>query len=628
MSFVARAAMAVALLLGVYVLALGLVVALGLAVYEGFVHGFGGYLLGKGSILVVFLALALGRALWAVRRLRGGDPTGLLVAPQDQPQLWDEVRAIAQTVATRVPDEIRLVPEVNASVQEDSRFLGLAGGRRVLALGVPLVMGLSRQQLRAVLAHELGHFSHRHTALAPVAYRGLVTIGHIVGRLGPDTLTGRIFAAYGWLYLRLTRSVSRRQEMEADEWSHRVAGRAASAHAMREIPALDALWMHFLEEYAFRVDGARPDDFFAGFGNLLASPQRQRELDEIRRALPEEATSPYDTHPSLAERVAFFESLPQDGIADDTTPAVELLARPDSVLRQLETEMFADVHLEPRPWQWLAETAGLQRAREHASLLVRAAHEDGSGTADLRQTIKALGRGDGGRLVRPYMTPDAPVEAAQAAARVLVTAAVSAALVEHCGARFIMDWDATDALVGPDGHPVDVAGLVDGTTDSESADELIRALAEEGVPLSFSVDPATVDTGDGAGPRTREPIVQSVAVCVHWRRMRVLVIAESALIVKRVGMIEGIAAAFRHGSMDGYRTAMLHVASMSLPRLLEDRRAEVFSWDRVGPAALSGRRLALTLDGKRRHIRVKKHVTAGDLLGSLRQHLGERLAVA
>jgi Zn-dependent protease with chaperone function len=616
--------MAVALLLGVYVLAFGIVGVLGFAVYEGFAHGFGGYVLGKGLLLVVLLALGLARAFWAVRRLHTGESAGLLITPQQQPRLWDEVREIADTVGTRAPDEIRLVPQVNASVQENSRFLGLLGGRRVMTIGAPLVMGLTRQQVRAVLAHELGHFSHRHTALAPIAYRGQVTLGQIVGRLGQDTVTSRIFAAYGGLYLRLTRSISRRQEVEADAWSHRIAGRAASANAMREIPALDALWMHFLEEYAFRVEGVRPENLFDGFANLLASPQRQRELDQLRSTPPEEAPSPYDTHPRLADRVAFFESLPEDGIADDPTSAVELFAEVESDLTRLETEMFMDAELEPRTWPWIAETAGLQRAREYASLLVRAAREDGTGAADLRQAISALGRGESERLVRRYVAPDLPADEVRTAAETLVRSAVSAALVEHCGAHFTVAWDATDALVDPGGHPIDVAGLVEGTTDRESADLLIRALADEGVPQSFAVDPATVETAE----RDREPAIQSVAACVHWRRMRVLVVAESGLIVKRFGLIEGFIAAVKQGRLDGYRNAMLHVCSTPLPRLIEDRRAEVFSWDRVGPTAVSGTRLALTLNGKTRRIRVKPHATAGDLLDSLRQHLGERLAVA
>ena len=66
-----------------------------------------------------------------------------------------------------------------------------------MTIGAPLMMGLTGQQLRSVLAHELGHFSHRHTALAPIAYRGQVTLGHLVGQLGHESLTGRVFRAYG-----------------------------------------------------------------------------------------------------------------------------------------------------------------------------------------------------------------------------------------------------------------------------------------------------------------------------------------------------------------------------------------------------------------------------------------------
>lgn len=76
--------------------------------------------------------------------------------------LWDTVRRLADDVGTRVPDEIRIVPEVNAAVVEESQLLGLHAGRRYLYLGIPLLQGLSVAQLQAVIAHELGHYSGRH----------------------------------------------------------------------------------------------------------------------------------------------------------------------------------------------------------------------------------------------------------------------------------------------------------------------------------------------------------------------------------------------------------------------------------------------------------------------------------
>ncbi len=624
MLLIARAALSVLLLLGVYVLAAAVIGLTGFALYEAVVRGVGGFALGKGFVLAAFLLLGLARAFWAVRRLPDGAPGGLVVTPQDQPTLWKEVQEIADAVGTRAPDEIRLGAEVNASVWEKSRFLGLVGGRRVMTVGAPLVLGLTRRQLRAVLAHEMGHYSHRHTALAPIAYRGQVTLGHIVDELGPTSWTGKLFDAYGRMYLRLTRSVTRRQELEADVWSSRIAGRASSSGALRELPALDSIWSYFLQRYAFAVDGVRPEAFFIGFAELLASPQRQRELRQLRRELPDEEQGPYDTHPSLRARVEFFEALPDDGVADDGASAVHLIVGPEAVLTELEAQLFADSPLETRPWAWIAETAGAQHARDRASLLVRATSEGGTGASTLHEAISALGRGNARMLVSSTLTDAAGPEDADAAGLDLVVGAVATALVEHCEARFTVDWDRTDVLISADGHEVDVAGLVASVTDRESAQLLVSALEEEGVPTSTALDEAgpTVTAGHERGPA-----VLSVATCVHWRRMRVVVVSDTGLFIKRVGMVEGIAAAFRHRSADGYRTAMLHVSSLPVTRLLEDRRATLHAWDQVDSVALSGRRLRLSLAGGKRRVRIVRHAVAGDLAGSLQQQLGQRLVL-
>jgi Zn-dependent protease with chaperone function len=80
-----------------------------------------------------------------------------------------ELTALA---GTRMPEEIRIVAGVEASVAEPARLLGLLPGKRYLFLGLPLLLALPQQQIRAIVAHELGHYSRAHTRLAPVAYRG------------------------------------------------------------------------------------------------------------------------------------------------------------------------------------------------------------------------------------------------------------------------------------------------------------------------------------------------------------------------------------------------------------------------------------------------------------------------
>ena len=81
---------------------------------------------------------------------------GPTLTPADAPALWEAVRERPAEAGTRAPDDIRLLPDVNAAVSEDTRLLG-RGGTGHLYLGVPLLQTLDVGQLRSVLAHELGH---------------------------------------------------------------------------------------------------------------------------------------------------------------------------------------------------------------------------------------------------------------------------------------------------------------------------------------------------------------------------------------------------------------------------------------------------------------------------------------
>src|SRR5258705_1515010 len=166
-----RAAVSVVMLLGFYVLALAIIGALGVAsVLLWQEHA------GSGATKVAFFTLAAGAgivaALWRVLRPKPEPMTGVPVVRSQAPQLWHTVHELAATAKTRVPDEIVLIPMVNAAVSEDARLLGLLGGRRRLYLGVPLLQALTVAQLRAILAHELGHYSGQHTRLGAIAYRG------------------------------------------------------------------------------------------------------------------------------------------------------------------------------------------------------------------------------------------------------------------------------------------------------------------------------------------------------------------------------------------------------------------------------------------------------------------------
>ncbi len=183
-----RVALAVTLLAGVYFLAAGIAVAM---VSFGIWFMQVSLEVGVDRLTAAFfLMLALIGVFALLMGLFYRNPSatfeepGVVLTEDRHPGLWSEVRSLADTVGTSPPDEIRLVPEINAAVHDTSKLLGLIRGKRRLYIGAPLLIGFDRQQLRAVLAHELAHYSRRHTSLGGVTFRGQEALAAVVERFG------------------------------------------------------------------------------------------------------------------------------------------------------------------------------------------------------------------------------------------------------------------------------------------------------------------------------------------------------------------------------------------------------------------------------------------------------------
>lgn len=371
-----RALRALVLLAGFYLLGFILLAVLAAADWATVTWLHGG-VAAKVLIVSAVLAVPIVRGMFMLRTPKGDPLRGVPVTEQQEPLLWRTVRDIADQVGTRAPDEILLIDEVNAAVSEDARLLGLLSGTRRLYLGLPLMTGLDEMQLRAVLAHEMGHYANLDTRLTPLIVRGraqlIRTIEHFheradakvagerarqekaaekrlaKGKQAKEVDTAgqgamyramaKIYTGYAHFYMRATLSGSRRQELAADMAAVRVAGRDSAASALRELNALGPAHDFYMDSYATLGVGAgllpRSGQVFGGFRQLLDA--RAQELEGLRRELSTEPASAYDSHPALAERVARIEALPDDGrAAQATRPAMELLASPDAALAALE----------------------------------------------------------------------------------------------------------------------------------------------------------------------------------------------------------------------------------------------------------------------------------------------------
>ena len=237
MSLTTRALLAVGLLVGFYLLALGLAAVLLYIPYAEWE-----YANRLHTNVLIFCCGGALAILWAIiPRLDKFPAPGPRLDARDQPRLLQTIDAIAALTGQPAPAEVYLVSDVNAWVADRGGAMGF-GARRVMGLGLPLLQTLSIAELRAVLAHEFGHFFAGDTRLGPWIYRTRSAIARTLENLH-GSLLQQPFIAYAKLFLRVSQAVSRKQEYAAD----------ALARAHRRCAAVDRR----SEEGAWRRRGIR-----------------------------------------------------------------------------------------------------------------------------------------------------------------------------------------------------------------------------------------------------------------------------------------------------------------------------------------------------------------------------------
>ncbi|PWU59639.1 hypothetical protein DLE60_15305, partial [Micromonospora globispora] len=437
-----RAVLSVVLLIGFYVLALGLVVVVGAFGLEvgGDWDGSGTvtfrpFVVGAALFLLLTLLFALGRVLI----VRSTPPAGVRLTPQGAPQLWELVRELAARVGTREPDEIRLVAEANAAVTEDSKLFGLIPGWRTVTVGLPLLRAYRVDQLRAVLAHEMGHFSGRHTATVRLAHRGRMVIVETVRGTTVGVLRA-VLSGYAHLYVAVEQSVSRQLEYEADRYAVAAGGRAAMVSALREIRVVATGWDGYLEHHVLPAydRGHLPEDLFGGFEAYLTACR-----EEIReRSVEVNPAEPgwWDSHPPIGDRIAALRFVPDVPVAADDRPAGVLVPDLDAAGRQLQAGIFERAGIRLLPWDRLTPALADQTARGLAHPLYQAAARlTGRAQADLAVLLDLFAADRYDDLARA-LTPDAEGEEGLRELTAAFEGAVEAAAVESGVAAWRHSW--------------------------------------------------------------------------------------------------------------------------------------------------------------------------------------------
>ncbi|MGH3381825.1 MAG: M48 family metallopeptidase [Actinoallomurus sp.] len=479
-----RAALAVVLLAGFYVIVAAITAGIAVLDYYGVRYGHAGGF--KVAAFATLGGLAMLRGVFVVGLRRDAEQPGVAVTAHDEPELWRTVTELAARVQTRVPDEIRLVPDVNAAVSEDARLLGLIRGRRHMYVGVPLMLTLGADELRAVLCHELGHYSGAHTRLGGITYRGRTSLIRTIERLGGHAIIRGVFLLYAKLYLRVSQAVSRRQELEADAAAVAVAGRRPLGDALRKVRASAATWEFYLNTHC-RLIGpaqARPADLFAGFYSLFHEPSMGAELAKLVEA-PEER-SPYDSHPSLAERLAAIERLPEPSVRPDPRPALALLADPRRAALHTQASMLTEeaMRLPVLEWPQIVErglwaASNAEALKDVFAAVGQMAQTPRPSVDTVLRVLAGGGAAELGARLRSanWQGDDMPELVSRVVAR-----AFEGLLIQAGRARYVFSWSDLAKLRDNDGSEIDLGDLVRrAVTDPREVNTLHSALVRLGI---------------------------------------------------------------------------------------------------------------------------------------------------
>ncbi|MFC7217287.1 peptidase [Streptomyces polyrhachis] len=411
-----RALRTLALLAGIYLIGVVLLAAVGLADWLVILAlpalGVDGVKLLLASLVLV--AAVLGGAA-QLRVARGSDGRGVPVTPEQQPELWQAVRATAQLAGSRAPDVIVLTGGVEAVVSEDCRLLGLLPATRRLRLGLPLLLGLDRARLGAVLAAEFARYGAGPAQAAVRGRDGMVRIAAALeeNAAAADSSWSRVLRTHAGPYrryarfcLRATFAAVRGQEVAADLAAVRIAGRDTTAAALREVAALRAAHAHYHAAYALRAASVRllppPGEILGGLRRFLAEEGRQAELALLRQQPAwEEVRSP-DGRATSAERVWLVESLADDGRGlPAAEPAAGLLRCVDRLLPSVERAVLEDrlTRLARVSWEELA-AAVMEEEAKSGTYALRSAVADITGRpTTMGAVLDAL---DGGALAARF----------------------------------------------------------------------------------------------------------------------------------------------------------------------------------------------------------------------------------
>lgn len=349
------------------------------------------------AALIALAGLALAVFVLGCLRVRFEIPEGLVLDEKDHPELHRLLAELGDRAGGIRFHRVILDPEMNASVVQNPR-LGVFGWYRAhLVIGLPLMEGLPLDELKAVLAHEIGHLTRADGKTCAWLHRTRETWEHVVERFSANGSCPVFGDFLHWFWPRFSSRVivlSRFSELAADQFAAQAVSPQALASGLRRLAILGKRTeREFWKPLDQAVDESPdlPRDVMDRLSEVVRRPVESGQAAAWLAEAVAVPTGSTDSHPGLATRLAALD-LPAD--LDNVLPPEfpEGMSSADHFF----TPAFLDHSRRHFSRIWLEDATEGRARRTHKNGLEQAA-----GTRKTWSRIAHLARLDGVAKVQP-----------------------------------------------------------------------------------------------------------------------------------------------------------------------------------------------------------------------------------
>ena len=352
------------------------------------------------TLLAFLIALAgLGLAVFVLGCLwvHFEPPEGVVLEEKDHPELHQVLAELGDLAGGMRFHQVMLDPDMNASVVQTPR-LGIFGWYHShLVIGLPLMEALPLEELKAVLAHEIGHLTRADGKTCAWLHRTRETWERVVERFSRNGYCQVFGDFFQWFWPRFSSRVlvlSRFNELAADQFAAHAVSPQALASGLRRLAILGKRSeREFWEPLDRVVNGGSelPGNVMDRLSEVVRQPLDPKQAAAWLAEAEASQIGSTASHPGLAARLAAL-NLPEE--SSRTLPSE--LGEGQSSADLLLTPGFMDQVRRHFSRMWVEQTSEGRARRAHQQELEQAA-----GTRKAWERIAALVRLDGLEKVQP-----------------------------------------------------------------------------------------------------------------------------------------------------------------------------------------------------------------------------------